>query len=424
MEKHDKQWASSLAVLAVMGVLVDGVRADGYRNPPPTAAGIGKSGVNRVFVDDASAISYNPANLTLVDGGSLVVDMTIAHTESTYNGPHGKVRPDDPWQPLPNTYVAMPSRQDGIVFGFGISTPYGQGSSINKYGLLAANTNQPSPLYDAKMMVLDFGPSVGIKLSDSLSVGLGADIIYSTLEFKQHYPWGLLTGGFAPDGDAEAEGDGIAFGGNLGVTWKPVDRHTAVFTYRSPFKMEYDGDFKVSNFQALPPIPGLPDFSGTTPASDFSTEIEFPTILAFGYGVELTDSIRIEANVEWLEWSRNESMTIDLGNNAPLISGQETIPNNWNNTFTFGVGGEWQVCENWTLRSGYAFIETPIPDATLSPILPDADRHALSFGAGYSSGAHTVDVAYTFSFYDDRTTPSGTYDIDSDLVGLTYSYSF
>ena len=55
----------------------------------------------------------------------------------------------------------------------------------------------------------------------------------------------------------------------------------------------------------------------------------------------------------------------------------------------------------------------------------------MSLGLGYTTGAHTIDVAYTYSIYEDREASlfenqayPGDYDIDSDLVGLTYSYSF
>ncbi|HEY5621286.1 MAG TPA: hypothetical protein VIR77_01670, partial [Pontiella sp.] len=69
-------------------------------------------------------------------------------------------------------------------------------------------------------------------------------------------------------------------------------------------------------------------------------------------------------------------------------------------------------------------LPTPIPDDTMTWLLPDADRHALSLGLGYTVGQHTVDLAYTFSIYDDRDTPLGSYEIDSDLIGMTYSMSF
>ena len=67
----------------------------------------------------------------------------------------------------------------------------------------------------------------------------------------------------------------------------------------------------------------------------------------------------------------------------------------------------------------------------MTPVLPDADQNALSLGFGYTTGGHTFDLAYTFSIYADRdVSPAenpafpGSYEIDSDLLGLTYSYSF
>lgn len=418
MKEEEKYNIFFITLLGLLAATSGTAMADGYRNPPPTAESIGKSGVNMVFVDDASAISLNPANLAGLESSSFVSALTLAHTESTYHGPAGNAVPDDPWQPLPNVYYAMPVGENGLVAGLGITSPYGQGGKINKNDLLAANPGMPFPLFEARMGLLNINPSVGMKLGDSLSVGVGADIMYSMLEFKQHYSWSLF--GPIPDGTAEVESDGFGFGGNIGVLWEPVEGHSVSVSYRSAFDIEYEGDYKVSNFQ--------PIFVGTTPSSDFSTEIKFPSIVGLGYGVEITDAIRLEANLEWLEWSRNESMTIDLDNNTPLLLGQNTIPNDWDNTITVGVGGDWQINENWVVRAGYAFVESPIPDSTISPILPDSDRHALSLGVGYAAGSHVVDVAYTFSIYEDRESSTsvypGTYDIDSDLLGLTYSYVY
>ena len=55
---------TGLLILALGAV--SGAYADAYRNPAPTAEGIAKSGAMMIFSDDASAISYNPANLAEV----------------------------------------------------------------------------------------------------------------------------------------------------------------------------------------------------------------------------------------------------------------------------------------------------------------------------------------------------------------------
>jgi long-chain fatty acid transport protein len=264
------------------------------------------------------------------------------------------------------------------------------------------------PIYEAEIALVNINPTVAFKLGDAIGIGVGADFYYSTLTFKQQYPFSLVLP--APDQEAEADADGYGIGGNAAITWKVTEKQSLALSYRSEVKVEYEGDLEVN------PQPGA------LVNSSFNLDIKYPTTIGAGYGISLTDTIRIEANLEWLEWSVNDTQTADLGANGSL-----PIPQNWENTFTFSLGGDWQFAQNWVFRAGYAFIESPIPDETLVPILPDADRHALSMGLGYALRGHTIDVAYTFSLYDDRASTSaypGTYEVDSNLIGLTYSFSF
>lgn len=381
--------------------------ADGYRNPPPTAEGIGKSGINSVFVDDASAISYNPANLARQTNASLVVAMTMARTENHYSPAPGiGFESDGDWVALPNIYFSKPIGDSGITWGVGIETPHGQGISWNRSDFIPAATPANTVPYEAQLALIDLNPTVAFQVSDAVSLGFGLDLYLSQLNLK------ALNGLVVPPPlgpgqiyfDTEAEGYGAGLGGNMAITWDINEMHRVAATYRSAFEIDYSGDFKAD---------GVPD-------SDFDTSMKFPNIFTLGYGVQLTEDIRVETMVEWLQWSNNEKQTLEIEGQPP-----STFVNNWDDAFTVGVGGDWQLDENWIIRAGYAFIETPIPDSTITPLLPDADRHAISLGAGYSTGGHGIDVAYTFSIYDDRgSTASGSYEIDSDLVGVTYSYSF
>lgn len=412
----------ALTCLVTVG-LTQALLADGYRNPPLTAEAIGKSGNAIVFTDDASAIAHNPANLAFQKDGSIVVSVTLAHLEHTYTaGDTGKKAvADDPWQPLPNIFVSYPLGDSGAVFGLGVTTPYGQGAEFGRTDLRDLPF-RPNPIYEARLALVDINPTVAMQLNEKVAVGVGVSFIYSQLDFTQYFPWSAIAP-VVPDGDADVDADGYAVGGNVGVTWTPTEKQRVALTYRSSYEVDYDGDFELNVFAPIVP--------GTTPKSDFSTKIDFPNIIGVGYGVELSDTVRVEANFEWLEWSSNENIKIDLANNQPLLGGQETIPNNWEDTIRVGVGGDWQYSDSWVFRTGYTFLETPIPDGTLSPILPDADRHAISVGFGFQSGIHAIDVAYTYSIYDDRTPAvgvnpvyPGSYDIDSDLLGLTYSRPF
>jgi long-chain fatty acid transport protein len=309
---------------------------------------------------------------------------------------------DGDWNYLPNLYYAQPVGQNGLSVGLGITTPYGQGISWNQsdFAPFALPTNTVP--YDASIMMIDIKPTVAFRITDAVRLGVGLDIYYSVLELK------AMQGFFAPPpAVVEGEGDGWGIGVNAGITWLTTEGQRLALTYRSGFEIDYSGDFKISGANA----------------GDFETAIKYPNSVGVGYGVALSDRVEIEALIEWLQWSVNESQTINAG-----VLGTISAQNNWDDTFTFGFGGSWIAADWLVVRAGYAFIPSPIPDETITPLLPDADRHAISGGLGFVWGGHMLDVAYTYSIYSDRASVSGAspgiYEIDSNLIGLTYSYSF
>lgn len=387
--------------------------ADGYRNPPPTADGIGKSGANSVWVDDASAVSYNPANLAGQTNGSVVVSAVFAQTENTYDfilG--GSYESDGGWNVLPNLYYSMPGSKKGVTFGLGITTPFGQGLSwdqdeFEQFALGVTSAASPTNLipYEVSVAMVDIGPTAAFQLRDNLSVGAGVDFYLSQLELEAVNAVYVPALGAAAAFNSEASGFGTAIGAHLGVSWDPADGHRLTATYKSGFKIDYSGDYKLGEMDEV----------------DFETSVEYPHIVTLGYGVQLSERVQIETQVEWLNWSENKGQTLAIEGYDPV-----TVKNNWDDTFTFGLGGSWQATDALAVSAGYAFIPSPVPDETLTHLLPDADRHAISLGLGYSFGAHRLDLAYTLSMYEDRSAPAdgegpGLYDIDSNLVGLTYS---
>ena len=428
MEKNCKRFGASLLLLPVGMALVANVQADGYRNPPPTAAGIAKSGVHSAFVDDASAISYNPANLGMQTNHSLVVAGTFAQAQNTYSTaipdlstvPPGtipvQIESDDPWQMLPNLYYSQPVGLEGkLVVGLGVNTPYGQSVSYDSADMSAlvppwaVGGDELLP-YEATVKLVNFNPSAGVKIYDGVYLGLGLDVAYSSIGLKAvgNVPGTPLPPAPQPLAYVEGEGDGWGIGGNIGVTWVPCERHRVTATYRSRMDIKYKGDTTING----------------TNTGDFETTLQYPNTVGIGYGFEVSEDIRIEGLLEWLQWSVNDTQTIEVGG----IGTEESV-NNWDDTFTIGVSGSWDITESLVVRAGYVYLPSPIPDDTVTPLLPDNDRQVIGIGLGYTVGMHTLDVSYAFSIYDDRTSPigstsPGTYEIDSNLVGVSYSLTF
>ena len=416
-------WRSAVTgsvVLAVILSLATTGWTSGFRNPP-----VGGEGARPVFTDDATAIAHNPANLVSLKDPEALASLTILTSKSEFDSPLGaSASTEDPWKLLPNLFFAWPVKQDKLAAGVGITTPYGQSTVWPEDSIL----RYTAPYY-AQLRVVDVSPCLAGKIGDTLSLGVGADLFWSDLKLKQIYSWYNATGNPAdPDGEADFSGEGEGYGGNVGVSWQVTKRQKMALTYRSAVKVEYDGDFDISHL----PLSELPLMMQlmVSPRSDFSTDIDFPAIAALGYGIQATDQLRVEADVEWVEFSRFDALPLDVGGNNLLLP-STSLREDWKDSWTFGLSADWQFSEALALRAAYTFIQSPIPDDTFSPTLPDADQHAISIGIGYQHGGHALDLTCAFSLFDkrdisgnDNPAYDGTYDINSTLASVSYRYSF
>ena len=396
-------------------------RADGFRNPPATAAALGKAGKCVVWVDDASAVFYNPANLTDVSARQLQLSAVVGYSGVDYSGALGATETDAPWSVVPALALAWPLVPQDLSVGLGVHVPYGRQTCWDEQGLFRYR----APV-QTEMSVVDITPAVAWRALDNLSIGAGLDVYYGQLGFRQYLPWPAAAGG--GEGEAEADLEAWGLGANLGVTWQFTQRQRLALTYRAPFDLDYEGDLDVHGATAPLVASGL-----VATRSDLSTTFSFPTIVALGYGVQVSECLRVEADVEWLEFSRYESMEPDAGANNYLIQGvgMASTPQEWDDTWTCGLSAEWRFARCWTLRSGYVYLDSPIPDTTFSPAVLDQSQSVVSLGLGFHSGRHSIDIAYALGLFSTRRVRGnqnpaydGDYDFDAQLAALTYTIAF
>lgn len=395
------------------------VWASGFRNPPDGAAALGYSGCKLTLVQDASAIVHNPASLVQLKSPEVMASVTLVVPEAEFTsalGARDKTETDVQW--LPSLFATWPVGAGPHAAGVALSVPYGQSTEWDKNGLF----RYTAP-YLVKLMTLDVSPTLALKLNDRLSVGVAGDIVASDFKLRQVYSWSMVAGvPVLPDGEIKFDADGMGLGAHAGINWQATDRASVALTYRSPFDVDYEGDFSITQI----PL----GFFSPGPSSDFETTIKFPSVIAAGCGFRVTDTLRVGADIEWIEFSRYDRVTFDVGAHA-LLLGQTTVQQNWKDAWTVGVGADWKLSDWWTARAGYTFIESPIPDSTLAPTLPDADRSVASVGLGYNAGCHHLDVGYAYSFFDERhitqnQNPNylGSYELETHLLGISYRYRF
>lgn len=392
--------------------------AEGFRNPPPGAFGLGRAGSRVAQVDDASAITHNPANLADLTSTDVAFSIMAVRLEVDYDGPGGiSDHSVDPWKALPALYAAMPLKDDRFVVGLGLTSPYGLSNEWDKNGAL----RYAAPWF-TELKTINFNPTIAWKINDQFRLGAGIDVMWSQLTLKQFYPWALVSGDpLAPEGEMRARGDGVGVGGNVGLTWQIAERHRIAVTYRSQMKVDYDGHFELSN------IPG--GFPAVAPDSSFGSSITFPDIVSVGYGLQWNDRVRLGADVEWLRFSNFKTLPLNVGAPPPLLP--SSINQNWRDTFTVGVGGDYRISDSFTVRASYQHYMTPVPDETYSPTIPDADQNVGTASLEYHWGRSKAELAYGLVVYNDRNITNnqnpafnGHWEMSVHLITMGYQYSF
>lgn len=416
---------ASVLFLSCVGDLA----AEGFRNAAPGAYALGQSGGRFAFIDDATAVTENPANLVDFDEYEVLLAPAFVYitNEVTYeNG--SKAKTDEPLKFLPNAYAVIPSSIENLAFGIGISVPFGLGAEWEQTGAFApGGVLRYTAPYSNELLTVRINPTVAYRLRENLSVAAGLNFMYSRLRIKQYFP-ALSTPGPAgvplvsAETVAEADMDGWGFGANFAVTWDVTEKDRLVATWRSQIPVNYSGDGSLGNL--TPQAESL----GFSENGSAATEITFPQILGLGYGRVLTEKLRAEVQFEWVGFSSFDELNLDFANNTALFGGNNVIPEDWEDSYTIGASLRYDLEDGYRIHGSYQFFKSPIPDSTLSTTIPDADQNAFTIGLTKRWEVWYAGIGYSYVIYEDRTTTvagvPGEMKNDLNLFSMSLGASF
>jgi long-subunit fatty acid transport protein len=83
---------------------------------------------------------------------------------------------------------------------------------------------------------------------------------------------------------------------------------------------------------------------------------------------------------------------------------------------------------SWTVRCGYSFDATPVPEKTSDPICPDADTDGVAIGLYFEQGKYELGLAYSGQFGRDRNINNnldgfnGKYETSCHLIAMNFEF--
>ena len=382
-----------LATLALTHIGSGDVIAGGFMIPHQTARGLGLSNAMTAGVNDASAVYYNPAALSEIQGHNLLVSGTYVNLDNSVENSGRKSRNQHDDSFLASFFANYHIPGTDFTLGIGTYAPFGLATTYGRdaFTRFAAIQTELKTIYVT--------PALSWNPTNYLSLGAGLSFVHSSGTFSRALCLDPISGCTQPlglEGTVRLTDTADAFAYNLGLLVKPTDNLKFGFSYRSRVDLRFDNaDAKFGG-----------SFSTPTVKANVSP-LPLPPVINAGLFWQITPDWGAEFVYEYTRWSEFKNFTVTLSPvpiflplGAPIPGFK--LPEDWKNTSTLRLGSYYALPQNWELRGGIAVEQTPIPNKTLNPAIPDADKLTLNAGVGYKWERFSVDLGYMAVFYKTR----------------------
>ncbi len=446
-----------VTLLCFLGFLIPSIaQGAGFFIDLQDAKGMALGGAFIAQANNPSALFYNPAGITQLEGTQLSFGSTfiMPTTEfDNYDTGHNTEVDDNVWW-LPNFYITH-KFNDHVWLGLGSFSNFDIGTEWPSDWEGRYNS------YEATIKTVTINPNVAYKFNNKFSIAAGLQIQYLDVRMKkkigifqvlgqpydpqqENSPNPLVSALYNPSADIknEVNGDNFGYGFNVALRFEPTDWLAFGVSYRSEIRHHIgDGDVDNSHQDAMAQqlatlLGGTPAYwlivlNNSFPDTGGSATLTLPQTLFLGAAVKPIKPLTIEVAGYWTDWSCWDDLTLHFDKPIAGYTKQST-PKDWDDVWGWRIGLEY-VLNNWAFRFGYVHDESPIPNDTLDFMVPADDRNLYNFGVGYSYKNFTVDGAYTYLTIDDRDVsenddiyrPSGElHDGYAHMFSITLGYKF
>jgi long-chain fatty acid transport protein len=381
--------------------------AAGYSIYEQGAAVLGMAGAGAASVADPSAVFFNPAALTRLEGTQLLVGGTMLSPVTSFAGvapyPGYGVTEEMKQQYFfpPTVYVSHRLAKDWAI-GAGFNSPFG-------LGIEWKNPDAFTGRYivtKADLQALNANLSAAYAPNDIWSAGVGADLTFAKVKLQNREQAVVPGGGGAVVDVAKVALESnytTGWGWNAAVTFQPAPEYKLAASYHSKVIVDATGDALFTQILTGDATFDAAVAAGLPPNQGVSTVLRFPASWTGAVAYKPSPEWTVEADGNFFEWSVFEDLPIRFDQTP---SANQTIVENYKDSWQFRIGAEHRM-STFTYRFGYYYDQAAAPDESLTPILPDANRNGATLGLGFKLGADrrwTVDLYEMALFVDTRST--------------------
>ncbi|MBX3708913.1 MAG: outer membrane protein transport protein [Gammaproteobacteria bacterium] len=375
--------------------------------------------------NDASIAWYNPAGITRIKNQQFVFGTSAIVSDFKYKGSVGitelsptlmgivpvtvtfnsVVAQGGNFSLIPNMQYVAPINE-WVGFGLSVDAPFG----------LKTNYGRSTPLRYAATLtsitVVDISPSLGFKISDKASLGVGFDVQKAYAEFNSiaglidPFPFGEKTVLTEEDTESSNKANDTGYGFHLGWLYEFNPCTRVGISYHSQVVHHFSGTSRFSG----PIVTDIIMQDGPLVSNRATTNVKLPPYTALSIYHKLNPSWALMATGIYTQWNTFKTLTLKqvagLANDpltlvAPSTDIQITIPENYRNTINISLGANYYPTDTIILRGGIGYDQSPVRDTYRNVQLPDGDRYAVALG-GHFQATKTLglDVGWSHIFFN------------------------
>ena len=382
--------------------------------------------------DEPGGLSYNPATSSGVGDWDMSVTAGFIDPDTTGTFSIATTSFGTPTGGDSQVREIQDAIEPGMQFRYRLSEQWTAGLSVTApFGLGTKYKDDWAGRYyalESKLITINAAPSIAYQVTPELTLSAGAQVEYATGTLSNAIDFGTIGAangvfGAIPgtqDGKVEYTPSGWAVGYLVGALWQPQPDLRIGASYRSELRHDLKGDVDFT-LDTAGVGAALSAFSGAFVDTQGRSKIALPAVAALGIAYDVTPQLSLMAEYDYTWWSSFDELRVAFSNPLQPVNFQTY---DYKNTYFASVGLRYRPNEDWVLRTGVAFDQSPTRDATRDPRIPDNDRKWVSLSVGYKLSDHTeVEAGYARLMFPDgrinlsASTPGN--EVRGDLVGIT-----
>ncbi|AQW83631.1 OmpP1/FadL family transporter [Campylobacter pinnipediorum] len=363
------------------------LNAAGYKVPEQSSDAVSLLSSNIATSFGADVAYYNPANMMFLPENRHYFEANLAwfHINSVkFNSNNSKSYKSNKFDSLASTmHSVSPEYYENFRFGMSLAVPAGVGISWD----------DPDTAFTAKrfkLKVIELNPSVAYKVSDNFAVATGLRVVYTK---------GMLANELYGLGDRALHGDGVDFGYNLALTYKPTPNWSLAATYRSKIDLDIKGNSKINVKQF-----GI-NYNGKV-----EVNIPLPAQLALATSYKIQDTT-LMFSYERTYWSKFTGYDFEYPGRNPMqnklaegffqLAFDNKVIRDYRDTNTYRFGVAHDATDRLRLMAGFVYDQKAAKNKhSVSLELPDTTSLAYSLGLNYKIN-HDLELSLG-GLYQDR----------------------